>query len=286
MTARAVDPRRVEPQRDMRRLAIYFGVLAVVYAIGLAVLGGAGFNAAVPILMVAPTVGALAARFLGPGIIWWGRPSWWILAGLLPVAVVVAGLLLGSAAGWIVFAGGLGGAALYGLSNTAVACITAAGEEIGWRGFLWPLLRSRMTFLVASGVIGLIWLAFHLPIVLLGEYGSLAGLPAFTVAIIGFVLFVGVLTDRSRSVWPSVLAHGAWNGVIALNYPTSVGEAAFTGDTALLGEFGWIPAVSMLLLGVAAAFWHVRSGHGGKIAPGPAWARPAPGATILNPASS
>ncbi|MFM2438549.1 MAG: hypothetical protein RLZ55_1372, partial [Actinomycetota bacterium] len=100
------------------------------------------------------------------------------------------------------------------------------------------------------------------------------------------VLFVGVLTDRSRSVWPSVLAHGAWNGVIAPNYPTGVGTAAFTGDTALLGEFGWIPAVSMLLLGVAAAFWHVRSGRGGTITPGPAWSRPAPAATNLSPAAS
>lgn len=40
-------------------------------------------------LMFAPTIGALAARLFGGGRIQWGRPSRWILAGLLPA---VAGL--------------------------------------------------------------------------------------------------------------------------------------------------------------------------------------------------
>ncbi len=42
----------------------------------------------------------------------------------------------------------------------------------------------------------------------------------------GIVLFVGVLTDRSRAIWPSVLAHGAWNGIVAKAYYASIsGEA-------------------------------------------------------------
>jgi hypothetical protein len=52
------------------------------------------------VVMYAPLVGALLARFVGPGIIEWGRPSWWIFAGLIPTAAVlgvhlVAGLGLG-----------------------------------------------------------------------------------------------------------------------------------------------------------------------------------------------
>jgi membrane protease YdiL (CAAX protease family) len=70
------------------------------------------------------------------------------------------------------------------------------------------------------------------------------------------VLFVGVLTDRSRAIWPSVLVHGAWNGMVAKAHNTSLsGEAVpvcvdaacpdfagdsylFTGPQRLLGEFG------------------------------------------------
>jgi len=33
-----------------------------------------------------------------------------------------------------------------------------------------------------------------------GWYGFMGGIPAFTVGLLGFVLFVGVLTERSRSV--------------------------------------------------------------------------------------
>jgi hypothetical protein len=32
----------------------------------------------------------------------------------------------------------------------------------------------------------------------------------------------------------------------------------FTGPQSLLGEFGWIAAISMLLLGLAAGWWHVQ----------------------------
>jgi membrane protease YdiL (CAAX protease family) len=42
----------------------------------------------------------------------------------------------------------------------------------------------------------------------------MGGIPTFTVGLLGLVLFLGVLTERSRSVWPSVLAHGSWNGLV------------------------------------------------------------------------
>ena len=138
------------------------------------------------------------------------------------------------------------------------------GEEIGWRGFLWPLLRSRWGFLATAGMMFVIWWSFHVPIVLFGWYGSLGGLPAFTVGIAGFVLFTGVITDRSRSLWPSVVAHGAWNALVATSFAVDdAGDiTAFTGSEALLGEFGWVAAVGSLLLGVLVAVWHIRSGGG------------------------
>ncbi len=52
-------------------------------------------------------------------------------------------------------------------------------------------------------------------LILFGWYGSVGGLPAFTVAIAGFTLFVGVLTDRPASIWPSVMARGSWDALVA-----------------------------------------------------------------------
>ncbi len=92
---------------------------------------------------------------------------------------------------------------------------------------------------------GVIWWLYHALLVWSGWYGFLGGLPAFTVGLVGFVLFVGVLTDRSRSVWPSVLAHGAWNGLVALYFSASGGDPhsrVFTGSvTSSVNSAGWPP---------------------------------------------
>jgi membrane protease YdiL (CAAX protease family) len=64
----------------------------------------------------------------------------------------------------------------------------------------------------------------HAGLTFAGWYGFNGGIPAFTVALLGFVLFVGVLTERSRSVWPSVLAHGSWNARVASYFSSSGNE--------------------------------------------------------------
>jgi membrane protease YdiL (CAAX protease family) len=259
--------RRTDPSRDGRRYAWYFGGLLVVYVAALAAFwprGGAELNETVYLfVMFAPTVGALLARFLGPGVIWWGRPSWWMVIALLPIVAVLGAYLLGAGAGWYAMDGDILRSALTGsVVSISTAGLLAVGEEIGWRGFLWPLLRNRYSFLWASLIIGIVWWIYHVPFILTGWYGSLAGLPAFTAGIAGFTLFAGVLTDRSRSVWPSVITHSAWNGLVATSFAVTVGDVdvpAFSGSDALLGEFGWIPAVTVLVIGVGTAWWHVRS---------------------------
>jgi hypothetical protein len=80
------------------------------------------------------------------------------------------------------------------------------------------------------------------------------------VGLLGLVLFVGVLTDRSRSIWPSVLAHGSWNGLVATYFGATgaTDDAVFTGSKYLLGEFGAMAAVGMRILGIGFAWWHLR----------------------------
>ena len=49
----------------------------------------------------------------------------------------------------------------------------AIGEEIGWRGFLYPALRQRMSTLPACLLVGAIWGLWHTPINLMGHnYGT------------------------------------------------------------------------------------------------------------------
>jgi membrane protease YdiL (CAAX protease family) len=148
-----------DPSQDLRRVAIYFSLLIAVYAAAVAAFWctpqrGLMFL----LLMFAPMVGALAARFTESGVIQWGRPSWWILAGLIPAIVGLGAYSIGATAG---LASADVPTLLAELVSAPLAiflsALTAVGEEIGWRGFLWPLTRSCRSFLISSLIVGGIW---------------------------------------------------------------------------------------------------------------------------------
>ena len=133
--------------------------------------------------------------------------------------------------------------------GTVVSCISAFGEELGWRGYM-------LTRLIVAGVSkpvlvsGLIWALWHVPLILNGQYA--AGLHPRLSAIL-FV--IGVVADaylaayvrlRSGSVWPAVLYHGAWNAIIQGTF-----DRASVGTPLAVGESGWLTvmiAVVVVLL--------------------------------------
>jgi membrane protease YdiL (CAAX protease family) len=212
------------------------------------------------IIMAAPLAGALLGRFVGPGAIRWGRPSWWMLAGLLPAVAAFGAYAVGSGLGLDVAHYGLVGKALtLAPIVIAISSVTAIGEESGWRGFLWPLLRRRWSFLHSALTIGVVWWIYHVPLVIIGWYGSLPGLPAFSVAIAGVTLFTGVLADRSRAIWPSVIVHGAWNALVATGFVLagSPDLVVFAGSNFWVGEFGWLAAIASATTGALATWWHL-----------------------------
>jgi membrane protease YdiL (CAAX protease family) len=261
--------RRIDPALDRRRLILFFAGLIVFY-VGVLLItrpvlngGEAELNKFVIGVMLAPTVGAILACVFGPGLIRFGMPSWWLLAAFLPAALVfLITLVAATVSDAATFhPGQVGALLLMAVPQSLLACIFALGEEIGWRGFLWPLMRRRLTFLASTAIMTVVWWIYHAGLTFAGWYGFIGGIPAFTVALLGFVLFIGVLTERSRSVWPSVLAHGSWNALVATYFSSSgaVEDRVFTGSQYLLGEFGWLGAAGMLILGVGFVGWHFRT---------------------------
>jgi membrane protease YdiL (CAAX protease family) len=268
-TAGPMINRRIDPARDRRRLVLFFGGLIVFY-VGVLLItqpvlngGEAELSKFVVGVMLAPTVGAILACVFGPGVIRFGMPSWWLLAAFLPAALVfLITLVAASVSDAVTFhRDQVGALLLMAVPQSLLLCIFALGEEIGWRGFLWPLMRRRLTFLASTAIMFVVWWIYHAGLTFAGWYGFIGGIPAFTVGLLGFVLFVGVLTERSRSVWPSVLAHGSWNGLVQSYFSSSgaVEDRVFTGNQYLLGEFGWLGAAGMLILGVGFVWWHFRT---------------------------
>ena len=162
------------------------------------------------------------------------------------------------------------GAAIYG---PFVNMFFALGEEVGWRGFLYPQLKARFGRNKGLLLGGVIWGAWHWPLIwLIGyEYGE----DYFGYPVVGMLLFLvfticlGILCDRlyekSESIWLPSLFHGAINA--AATIPLAV-CAAHTGSARLLG-----PVPNGLLAGlpliVAAVIVFVRGGEkGGRLEKG------------------
>ena len=268
-TADRIINKRIDPALDRRRLVLFFAGLIAFYVAVLLVTqpelngGEAELDKFVLGVMLAPTVGAILACVFGPGLIRFGMPSWWLLAAFLPAAMVfLITLVAASVSDAVTFHSDQVVALLaMAVVQSLLFSIFVLGEEIGWRGFLWPLLRRRLTFIASTATMAGVWWIYHAGLTFAGLYGFNGGIPAFSVMLLGFVLFVGVLTERSRSLWPSVLAHASWNALVASYFSSSGNEEdrVFTGSRYLLGEFGWLGAAGMLILGVGFVWWHFRT---------------------------
>jgi len=143
-----------------------------------------------------------------------------------------------------------------------VSCVSGLGEEIGWRGFLVPELSRRLSFARTSIVSGVIWSAWHYPLLLFADYNAGTtpawGLACFTLMVIGISFVFAASRLASGAVWPAAILHGSHNLFIqGVLDPLT----ADTGRTRwVVGEFG--AALAVVSIGVAAltmSWWRRRT---------------------------
>jgi len=250
--------------------------------------GGAGHY--VEGLMWAPAIAAfltIALRRLDPRTLGlrWGGGRDALLAYLTPLAYAaiaygavwslgfggfpnpVAIAALSKRLGWSLDAGAF--VPLYFLITATTGMVGATahalGEEIGWRGFLAPRMAARFGFTGGAVLTGIIWAAWHAPILLFADYNS--GTPAgyalacFAVMVVAISVMLTWIRLKSDSVWPCAILHASHNLFI---------QGFFTPLTAPRGgvtpyaidEFGW--AVPTLTVVFALGFWLVRGKALGK----------------------
>jgi uncharacterized protein len=207
-----------------RPLITYY-VLAVAMSTGLALLLNVSLLFGL-LALFGPAVAALIAARLAAGregvgalrrrtTRWRVPPVYYLAAVGLPLVAYVIGLavyvLLGNPAPEVP-----GGITIVGL----VLFVLVIGEEIGWRGFMLPVLLGRTSPLLASGVTGIAWALWHAPLYFL------PGMPSFGDPYLAFVAWVLPLTFvltwlwlRTASVIIATVAHGSANLVSGLVLP-------------------------------------------------------------------
>jgi membrane protease YdiL (CAAX protease family) len=176
---------------------------------------------AVAALLAATITGGRGAlRDLGARLVRW-RVGWeWYLVVVLgpaafSLAVAVVYVLLGGS--WAAAAppalSGEASLVVLPLFLVVLFVTDGVGEELAWRGFALPRLLARYGALVASLILGVLWAAWHLPLVWT-EGTPLYGQPVWVLLLdttAKSVLFTWVFLHTRGSVFLAALLHATTN---------------------------------------------------------------------------
>ncbi len=255
--------------RPLREITTYL-VLAFSLAIGLAVAMPHAHINVVLSAMAPVTAVLLITAFAPPSS---GRRRLWRAFGLrrsgksawlfaLVVPMILAGLAYGAALVLDVAdlrpldlsPAGVADWMLNLVASLAFMTVLFLGEEIGWRGYLLPRVQQLTSRRRAALVTGFVHGCFHLPLILIAttydEFGSrwfVAPVVVATITMGG--IFYAYLWDRTGSVWPVAMAHGAVN--IAFGIGAGMVVAGNEDDLAYVaGESGIGTLLAVGLVGL------------------------------------
>ena len=279
---------RTKIGRIVTFLVLASGLSAIFYV--LIITGGEGYAPWLLPLMLSPGVSAILTKLIFDrslkGLGWKPGPAKWLGLGyLLPIlyGAVVYGIV------WLVGLGGFTTEAIAGqmaelgmadapawqmvavymlLMGTIVyvrgGLLYSFGEELGWRGFLFPELHRMTSFTTASLISGVVWALFHLPVMLFSDYNSTAPIAfqvvVFFISAIANTFVYNWLRAKSGSVWPAVLLHASHNVFVSNVYDPLIARYPLTDF--FVTEFGaGLMVVSVLM---ALYVWAHRSELGPK----------------------
>lgn len=256
---------------------------------GLAVLSssidptGLVYTALLSVCMFAPLFGVLATegglKKARSGICWRpgikGRVRWWLAAWFVPAVLT----LLGAAVFFLLFpnrfdstvpmlaeqiaAQGLPTPAWVFVLVAVVQCVTyapffnmffALGEEVGWRGWMTPFLAERMDKQKALVLSGVIWGAWHWPVILFAGYNfgtgywgaPFTGALEMCLACVALGIFLSFLYEKTNSIWAPALAHGAVNAAAGIgSYFLPAGTTSMILGPTPLGLVAGIPLFAL-----------------------------------------
>lgn len=133
--------------------------------------------------------------------------------------------------------------------------IPSLGEEAGWRGVMYPFLKEHMGVTLGRIVGGILWGAWHWPLIFIGNYfygNEYPGYPflgpvMICVALTVFGIFIDYLYEKSGSILVASLAHGAMNAAaMPLVLIPSTGNNQILGPSA----FSLIPVIPVIIVGI------------------------------------
>jgi membrane protease YdiL (CAAX protease family) len=142
-----------------------------------------------------------------------------VVALLGPSALVLVAVLLGAALG--------GRGPMLMLPFWGAVIWPPFGEELGWRGYLYPSLSERFGPLLAAFATGGAWALWHLPTVI-GSSPAMGAMFLFGIVVISLPM-AWIHERGGGNVWIAILAHAGINGVVLVRELSVPAMALRTG---------------------------------------------------------
>jgi membrane protease YdiL (CAAX protease family) len=109
------------------------------------------------------------------------------------------------------------------LVGPVINIVPTMGEELGWRGYLLPKLRTLFSDRLSIIISGIIWGLWHAPVIIMGHnYGTeypgypYVGILVMVVFCVALGIIEGYFTIKLNSVIPAAMIHSAMNAGAAL----------------------------------------------------------------------
>lgn len=136
-----------------------------------------------------------------------------------------------------------------------VSMFVTLGEEVGWRGALYPYFKEKLGVTKGRIVGGTIWGAWHWPVMIFAgyEYGKgyigapVLGPIVFCICTVMMGILFDYVYEKTETIWLPSLMHGATNAFTIFAYLSKPEYA----DKAILGP-AYIGIISMIPLIVMA----------------------------------
>jgi membrane protease YdiL (CAAX protease family) len=251
-----------------RAIALYFGLaFAITWGLQLPALlalrgliagaperymgfvGLGGFGPAAAAMIVAQREGSGVPALLRPLKVWRVGLRWYLAALGLPGGIfIVAAAAYNSC--------GHKEPLLYPPNDAAFVAalfVFAIGEEIGWRGYALPRLRASVGPLAASGIIGVFWTAWHIPMLALQGVSPILYAAFVPLMVGGSVVFTWIYERTGGSLLLAVLTHAG----VHLNNP---GHALPGRATPILLHTAAFVALAVVVVITDRGVWFGRRG--------------------------
>lgn len=181
-------------------------------------LGGFGPTIAAFVAVLATPAEGSFGEYAGRLFRWRVSPLWWGVAFVLPAALAFGPQALAQT----IEPGRHAPLDLQPMARLvplfATMIIGGGLEELGWRGVAQPALQQRIKPLLATPVIGAVWVCWHLPLFhIKGTAQFHMDLAPFALETMATAFFLAWLYGQSRSILLCVFFHAATNTAASMD---------------------------------------------------------------------